>query len=48
VKGAIASPAITLLLPETVEYFQVLPEYSSHLRSNQMGLPASGPASALL
>jgi hypothetical protein len=29
VKGAIAPPAITLLLPETVEYFQALPEYSS-------------------
>jgi hypothetical protein len=37
VKGAIASPAITLFLPETLEYFQVLPEYSSHLRSNRKG-----------
>jgi hypothetical protein len=29
VKGAITPPAITLLLPETIKYFQTWPEYSS-------------------
>ncbi len=32
-KGAIAPPAITLFLPETVEYFQTLPDIHRSLRS---------------
>ena len=34
VKGKIAPFVITLLLPESVKYFQVLRESSSHLRRN--------------
>jgi hypothetical protein len=34
VKGKIAPLAITMLLPEAVKHFQVLQEYSSHLRRN--------------
>ena len=33
VKGKIAPLAITMLLPEAAKHFQVLQEYSSHLRS---------------
>jgi hypothetical protein len=31
-KGKIAPLAITLFLPEAAKHFQVLPEYSPHLR----------------